>query len=196
MNKIDLKIVKGTLILLSISLLYYSVIALSNFFEFADLYGYSFFTTMYLNSSLILPIHLLIAGYLIVFLFLKTKIVEISAFKIFIAFYLFLEVLFLFLTDIAFYQDGYDLILAYPFYIQRTVLYSFYFLVSDVKNSVLFISKTIKNIFIPIPIIYLLSLFIYGYQNLGYDLIAFVRDLILVGGLYYLIFNSNIQREV
>ena len=195
MNKIDLKIVKVILIFLTASLLYYSFFALENFFEFVDLYSTSFSATMYLNSNLILLIHLLIAGYLILFLFFNTEIIDKNTFNIIITIFLFLEVFVIFLTDLAFYQDGFGLTLFYPFYIQRVVLFIFYYLVSNLKNSLLFISKMIKKLFTPLPIIYLLSLFLFGYQNLGYDLIGFSRDLILVGGIYYLIFNSNIKRE-
>ena len=195
MKKIETKILKYVVIIISLSILYYSIEAIGNFFEFLDLYFYSFSAFMYLNGNLILLFHLFIVSTLIYYLFYGKRLILVNLFKKIILIYLLGEIFVMFLTDVAFALDGFDLTLYYPFYIQRILFFGFYFLIYDINNNDLFVSNNIKNLLIPIPIIYLISVFIFGYDNLGYDLIAFSRDLILVGSTYYLIFNSNLKRD-
>lgn len=195
MKKIELRIIKSVVIIITLSVLYYSIKAIGNFFEFLDLYFYTFSAFMYLNGSLILLFHLFIGGVLIYYLYYGKRLILVNSFKKIILIYLLVEILTMFLTDIAFYSEGYELTLYYPFYIQRILFFGFYFLTYNINNSVIFVSTNIRNFLIPIPVIYLISVYVFGYDNLGYDLMAFVRDLILVGSTYYLIFNSNLRRD-
>ena len=195
MKKIELRILKTVTIIILLSVIYYSYDAIINFFEFSDLYFYSFSAFMYLNGNLIMLFHLFLGFNIIYYLFYGKRLILINLFNKIISMYLVIEIITMFLTDISFASDGFDLTLHYPFYIQRILFFGFYFMTYDINNNVLFLSNFMRRFLIPIPIIYLISVFIFGYDNLGYDLLAFVRDLILVGIIYYLIVNSNLKRD-
>jgi len=187
---INKNIIKILLILIFVFNLYYTVDSLSNFIEFSELYFYSFSAFMYLNLQLLISVHTVIISYLTKKTFDNLSI-ENTSFKKIILYFMFLEITFLFLTDLAFIDFASNWNLAYPFYIQRIVLYSFYYLISSIRNKQISINQNSKGFFYVVPVLYILSQFIYGINNLGFDEIAHLRDVVLVLSVYYLNFYSQ-----
>jgi hypothetical protein len=187
---INKNLIKIMLILIFVFNLYYTVDSLSNFIEFSELYFYSFSAFMYLNLQLLISVHTVIISYLTKKIFYNLSIDYIS-FKKVILYFMILEIIFLFLTDLAFIDFASNWNLAYPFYIQRIVLYAFYYLISSTRYKQISINQNSKVVFYVVPVLYILSQFIYGINNLGFDEIAHLRDVVLVLSVYYLNLNSQ-----
>lgn len=181
---------KISITLIAIFSLYYSIDAMNNFIEFSELYFYSFSAFMYLNLQLLISVHTFIGIYLTKKIFDNLSI-ENTSFKNFILYFMILEITFLFLTDLAFADFNSNWTLSYPFYIQRIVLYLFYYLVSSIRNEEISINQNSKGFFYAVPVLYILSQFVYGINNLGFDVIAHLRDVVLVLSVLYLNFYSR-----